>query len=372
MTPSEAFVETLVANDVTDIFGIMGSAFMDAMDIFAPAGIRLVPVVHEQGAGHMADGYARVSGRHGVLIGQNGPGISNAVTAIAAAFWAHTPVVVITPETGTMGMGLGGFQEANQLPMFEEFTKFQGHVANPKRMAELTARCFDRAIAEMGPTQLNIPRDHFYGEIECEIPQPTRLDRGPGGEKSLAAAAELLAAAEFPVIISGGGVVMGDAVQECIALAERLGAPVVNSYLHNDSFPASHPQWCGPLGYQGSKAAMKLISQADVVVALGTRLGPFGTLPQHGMDYWPKDAKIIQIDADHKMLGLVKKISVGILRRRQSGRGGADAAPRGQDPGQRRDPRGAGREDERGEGRVGEGARRVDPRDRRLQPGCHR
>ena len=112
--------------------------------------------------------------------------------------------------------------------------------------------------------------------------------------------------------MSGGGVVMADGVEECKALAERLGAPVVNSYLHNDSFPASHPLWCGPLGYQGSKAAMKLICQADVVVALGSRLGPFGTLPQHGMDYWPKDAKIIQIDADHKMLGLVKKISVGI------------------------------------------------------------
>ena len=312
MTPSEAFVETLVANGVTDIFGIMGSAFMDAMDIFAPAGIRLVPVVHEQGAGHMADGYARVSGRHGVVIGQNGPGISNAVTAIAAAYWAHSPVVIVTPETGTMGMGLGGFQEAHQLPMFQEFTTYQGHVNNPKRMAEFTARCFDRAMSEMGPTQLNIPRDYFYGEIECEIPQPTRLDRGPGGEKSLNDAAELLASAEFPVIISGGGVVMGDAVDECIALAERLGAPVVNSYLHNDSFPASHPQWCGPLGYQGSKAAMKLIAQADVVVALGSRLGPFGTLPQHGMDYWPKDAKIIQIDANHRMLGLVKKISVGI------------------------------------------------------------
>lgn len=76
-------------------------------------------------------------------------------------------------------------------------------------------------------------------------------------------------------------------------LAERLGAPVVNSYQHNDSFPASHPLWCGPLGYQGSKAGMKLISQADVVLALGTRLGPFGTLPQHGMDYWPKTAQII-------------------------------------------------------------------------------
>jgi sulfoacetaldehyde acetyltransferase len=302
----------MVANNVTDMFGIMGSAFMDAMDIFAPAGIRLIPVVHEQGAGHMADGYSRVSGRHGVVIGQNGPGISNCVTAIAAAYWAHSPVVMITPETGTMGMGLGGFQEANQLPMFEEFTKYQGHVNNPNRMAEFTGRCFDRAMSEMGPTQLNIPRDYFYGEIDVDIPQPQRLDRGPGGDRSLAEAAELLAQAKFPVIVSGGGVIMADAIAECQALAERLGAPVVNSYLHNDSFPASHPLWCGPLGYQGSKAAMKLIAKADVVLALGTRLGPFGTLPQHGMDYWPKDAKIIQVDADNKMLGLVKKISVGI------------------------------------------------------------
>ena len=312
MTPSEAFVETMVSNGVTDMFGIMGSAFMDAMDIFAPAGIRLVPVVHEQGAAHMADGYARVSGRHGVVIGQNGPGISNCVTAIAAAYWAHTPVVMITPETGTGTMGLGGFQECNQLPMFQEFTKYQGHVTHPARMAEYTGRCFDRAMSEMGPTQLNIPRDYFYGEITCEIPKPSRLDRGPGGEQSLNEAAELLATAKFPVIISGGGVVMSGAVEQCKALAERLGAPVVNSYLHNDSFPASHPLWCGPLGYQGSKAAMKLMAQADVVIALGSRLGPFGTLPQHGMDYWPKQAKIIQIDADNKMLGLVKKISVGI------------------------------------------------------------
>jgi len=312
MTPSEAFVETMAAHGVTEIFGIMGSAFMDAMDIFEPAGIRFIPVVHEQGAAHMADGYSRVSGRQGVCTGQNGPGISNCVTGIAAAFWAHSPVVIVTPETGTMGIGLGGFQECNQLPMFQEFTKYQVHLNNPNRMAEFTGRCFDRALSEMGPTQLNIPRDLFYGDIDVEIPQPANLDRGPGGEKTLSRAAELLSQAEFPVIVSGGGVVNADAAGECITLAERLGAPVVNSYLHNDSFPSSHPLWCGPLGYQGSKAGMKLISRADVVLALGTRLGPFGTLPQHEMDYWPQDAKIIQIDADHKMLGLVKKISVGI------------------------------------------------------------
>ena len=312
MTASEAFVETMAANGVKDIFGIMGSAFMDAMDIFEPAGIRLIPVVHEQGAAHMADGYSRVSGRHGVCIGQNGPGISNCVTAIAAAYWAHSPVVIITPEAGTAGIGLGGFQETNQLPMFQEFTKYQGHVVNPMRMAEFTGRCFDRAMSEMAPAQLNIPRDYFYADGEFTIPEPRRIDRGTGGEETLNKAADLIAEAKFPVIVSGGGVVMADAVEECKALAERLGAPVVNSYLHNDSFPASHELWCGPLGYQGSKAAMKLISQADVVIALGTRLGPFGTLPQHDMDYWPKEAKIIQIDADHKMLGLVKPITIGI------------------------------------------------------------
>ncbi|MFQ5547095.1 MAG: sulfoacetaldehyde acetyltransferase [Woeseia sp.] len=312
MTPSEAFVETLAAHGVTEIFGIMGSAFMDAMDIFEPAGIRFIPVVHEQGAAHMADGYSRVSGRQGVVTGQNGPGISNCVTAIAAAYWAHSPVVIVTPEAGTMGMGLGGFQEANQLPMFQEFTKYQVHVNNPNRMAELTGRCFDRALSEMGPVQLNIPRDYFYGDIDVDIPQPTRLDRGPGGEKTLSEAAVLLGTAKFPVIVAGGGVVNADGVDQCRALAERLGAPVVNSYLHNDSFPASHSLWCGPLGYQGSKAGMKLISSADVVLALGTRLGPFGTLPQYGMEYWPQDAKIIQVDADHRMLGLVKEISIGI------------------------------------------------------------
>ncbi len=312
MTPTEAFVETLVANGVTDMFGIMGSAFMDAMDLFPPAGIRLIPVVHEQGAAHMADGYSRVSGRHGLVIGQNGPGISNCVTGIAAAYWAHSPVVIVTPEAGTTGIGLGGFQEANQLPMFQEFTVYQGHVAHPARMAEFTDRCFYRAMLENGPTQLNIPRDYFYGEIEAEIPRPLHVERGPGGSKSLDAAADLLAKAEFPVIISGGGVVMADGVDACVALAERLGSPVVNSYLHNDSFPASHPLWCGPLGYQGSKAAMKLLAQADVVLALGSRLNPFGTLPQHGLDYWPENAKVIQIDADAERLGLTKKIDIGI------------------------------------------------------------
>jgi sulfoacetaldehyde acetyltransferase len=312
MGPSEALVETLAANEVKHVFGIVGSAFMDALDIFPAAGIEFVPVAHEQGAIHMADGYARASGRHGVCIAQNGPGVTNFVTGVAAAFWAHSPVVFITPETGSMSLGLGGFQETEQLPIFSKITKYQGHVNNPKRMAEIAARCFDRAMLEMGPTQLNIPRDFFYGEIEATISPPIRIAHGPGCSMALDAAAATLATARFPVILAGGGVIMSGGTAEAVALADLLGAPVCNSYLHNDSFPASHALAVGALGYQGSKAAMKLIAQADVVLALGTRLGPFGTLPQHGLDYWPKQAKIIQIDTDPRVLGLVKPISAGI------------------------------------------------------------
>jgi sulfoacetaldehyde acetyltransferase len=312
MGPSEALVETLAAYGVTHVFGIVGSAFMDALDIFPAAGIRFVPVAHEQGAIHMADGYARASGRHGVCIAQNGPGVTNFVTGVAAAYWAHSPVVFITPETGSLTLGLGGFQETEQLPIFSRITRYQGHVNNPRRMAEIAARCFDRAMLELGPAQLNIPRDYFYGEIEASIATPMRVSHGPGDPAALDEAAALLAGASFPVILAGGGVILAGATAEAIALAELLGAAVCNSYLHNDSFPASHALAVGPLGYQGSKAAMKLISQADVVLALGTRLGPFGTLPQHGLDYWPKQARIIQIDSDPRVLGLVKPISVGI------------------------------------------------------------
>ncbi len=312
MTPSEAFVETLVSQGVTDVFGIVGSAYMDAFDLFPAAGIRFIPTVHEQGAAHMADGYSRASGRHGVCIGQNGPGITNFVTAIAAAYWAHSPVVAITPETGTTAVGLGGFQETDQLPIFAPITKYQAHVNNPVRMAELTARAFDRAKVDMGPTQLNIPRDYFYGEIDCAIPEPLTIRRGAGSAQDLDAAADALAGAEFPVILAGGGVVAANGVEACVRLAEILGAPVANSYLHNDSFPASHDLWCGPLGYHGSKAAMRLISKADVVLALGSRLGPFGTLPQYGFDYWPADAKLVQVDADTNVLGLVKRADVTV------------------------------------------------------------
>jgi len=312
MTSSEAFVEQLVAEGVTDMFGIVGSAYMDALDIFPPAGIRFISVAHEQNAAHMADGYARATDRHGVCIAQNGPGITNFVTAIAAAYWAHSPVVAITPETGSNTMGLGGFQETNQLPIFSDITKFQAHVSRPDRIAELTHRAFTLAMAERGPVQINIPRDHFYGEFDAEIKPAQRIERGPGGAEALREAVDILAAAKFPVILMGGGVIMSGAGDSARALAEYLKTPVVTAYQHNDAFPADHPLMCGPLGYQGSKTAMRIIAQADAILALGSRLGPFGTLRQYDIDYWPEGAKVVQVDADHRVLGLTKDVAVAV------------------------------------------------------------
>ena len=163
MTSSEAFVETLVAEDVKVAFGIVGSAFMDPLDLFPEAGIRFISVAHEQAACHAADGLARVKGKPQICIGQNGPGVANFVSALTAAYWAHSPVVAVTPETGSMGIGTGGFQELDQMSMFEKQTVYQVRLNRPERMAELTRRSFYMAKTYNGPVQLNIPRTIFTG-----------------------------------------------------------------------------------------------------------------------------------------------------------------------------------------------------------------
>ena len=184
MTASEALVETMAAEGVTDVFGIVGSAYMDALDLFPAAGIRFISVAHEQAACHAADGLARVTGRPQACIAQNGPGAANFVSALTAAFWAHSPVVAITPETGSMGIGTGGFQELDQMPMFERSVKYQVRVNRRERMAELARRCFYMAKAECGPAQLNIPRDYFYGDCVDEIYPTPEVRRGPGPRES--------------------------------------------------------------------------------------------------------------------------------------------------------------------------------------------
>lgn len=316
MSGSEALVEALRNEGVSVIFGLVGSAFMDALDIFPKAGIRFLPVRHEQNAAHMADGYARVTGRPGVCTGQNGPGITNMVTGIAAAYLAHSPVVLLSPHVTSASAGTDGFQEANQMKIFESIVKYQVHVNRADRIPEYVRNAFRIALAELGPVQVDFPRDYLYEEVDVDIIPPERYRtaaRGPGAPEALQMAAELLSRAEFPVILAGLGVVNSGGQREVAALAEFLSAPVVTSYLHNDAFPASHPLMAGPIGYGGSKAAMRLLSKADVVLALGSRLSIFGTLPQYGMDFWPKKARLIQVDQDHRQIGRVKPFDVGII-----------------------------------------------------------
>ncbi|HMB47047.1 MAG TPA: sulfoacetaldehyde acetyltransferase [Afifellaceae bacterium] len=312
MTTEEAFVKVLQKHGIRHAFGIIGSAMMPISDLFPKAGITFWDCAHEGSAGMMADGYTRATGKMSMMIAQNGPGITNFVTPIMTAYWNHTPLLLVTPQAANKTIGQGGFQEVEQMALFRDMVCYQEEVRDPSRMAEVLNRVIEKAIRGSAPAQINVPRDYWTQVIDIELPQIVRLERQGGGKEAIAEAAALLSKAKFPVILSGAGVVIGGAIEECKALAERLDAPVASGYQHNDSFPGSHPLACGPLGYNGSKAAMQLIAQADVVLALGTRLNPFSTLPAYGMEYWPTDAKVIQVDMNSDRIGLTKKVSVGI------------------------------------------------------------
>lgn len=317
ITGSEAFVEALRLEGVEVVFGLVGSAFMDPLDLFPQAGIHFIAVRHEQDAALMADGYARATGKPGVCIGQNGPGVTNLVTGVASAYSNHSPVVVITPTVTSSSIGTRAIQEIDQLSVFSAITNYQVQVNRPDRMSWCMRNAFRAAIATHGPAQVDIPRDYFYGEFEeSEVaPQNYRTDGRIGGapEEYVEQAARLLSSAKTPVILAGLGVIEANAADEVAALAERFGAPVATVYLHNDAFPAEHPLSVGPIGYQGSKAAMRLISDADVVLALGTRLNAFGAIPQYDFDYWPKEAKLIHNEVNPLELGLIRPIEVGLV-----------------------------------------------------------
>ncbi len=312
MTTEEAFVKVLQMHGIEHAFGIIGSAFMPISDLFPQAGITFWDVAHETNGGLICDGYTRASGKMGMAIAQNGPGVTGFVTAVKTAYWNHTPMLLVTPQAANKTIGQGGFQEVEQMAMFSEMVCYQEEVRDPTRIAEVLNRVIEKAWRGSAPAQINVPRDYWTQVVDIELPQIVQLERPSGGANAITEAAKLLSNAKFPVILSGAGVVIGNAIPETVALAERLTAPVCSGYQHNDSFPGSHPMAAGPLGYNGSKAGMELIAQADVVLALGTRLNPFSTLPGYGIDYWPKDASIIQVDMNSDRIGLTKKVTVGI------------------------------------------------------------
>ena len=312
MTTEEAFVKVLQMHGIEHVFGIIGSAFMPISDIFTKAGITFWDCAHEGSGGMMADGFTRACGKMSMMIAQNGPGITNFVTPVKTAYWNHTPLLLITPQAANKTIGQGGFQEVAQMALFEDMVAYQEELRDPARVAEVLNRVIMNAHRASAPAQMNIPRDVWTQVIDIEMPEIVCFERPGGGGEAISRAADLLSSAKFPVIVNGAGVVLGGAIAASQALAERLGAPVCCGYQHNDAFPGNHPLFAGPLGYNGSKAAMELISRADVVLALGTRLNPFSTLPGYGNDYWPKDAAIIQVDINPDRIGLTKPVSVGI------------------------------------------------------------
>jgi sulfoacetaldehyde acetyltransferase len=313
MTTEEAFVKVLQRHGITDAFGIIGSAFMPISDLFPKAGITFWDCAHEGSGGMMADGYTRASGRMSMMIAQNGPGITNFVTAVKTAYWNHTPLLLVTPQAANKTIGMGGFQEVEQMALFQDMVAYQEEVRDPSRVAEVLNRVILNARRLSAPAQINMPRDYWTQVIDIDLPAVVEFERPAGGEEAMQAAAGLLSSARFPVILNGAGVVIGGAIAASMALAARLDAPVCVGYQHNDAFPGNHPLFAGPLGYNGSKAAMELIQQADVVLALGTRLNPFSTLPGYGLDYWPKGAKIIQVDINPDRIGRTKTVTVGIV-----------------------------------------------------------
>jgi sulfoacetaldehyde acetyltransferase len=313
MTTEEAFIKVLQMHGIEHAFGIIGSAMMPISDLFPKAGITFWDCAHEGNAGMMSDGYTRVSGKISMLVAQNGPGITNFVTPVKTAYWNHTPLLLVTPQAANATIGQGGFQEVEQMAVFKDMVAYQEEVRDPRRMAEVLNRVIMKAKRASAPAQINVPRDFWTQVIEIELPSVIEFEPPAGGEEALTRAAELLSNARFPVILNGAGVVIGDAIKDSMKLAERLDAPVCCGYQHNDAFPGSHPLFAGPLGYNGSKAGMELIARADVVLALGTRLNPFSTLPGYGIDYWPENASIIQVDINPDRIGLTKKITVGIV-----------------------------------------------------------
>lgn len=313
MTTEEAFVKVLQMHGIEHAFGIIGSAFMPISDLFPQAGIQFWDCAHEGSGGMMADGYTRATGKMSMMIAQNGPGITNFVTAVKTAYWNHTPLLLVTPQAANKTIGMGGFQEVAQMDLFKDMVAYQEEVRDPSRVAEVLNRVILQAKRQSAPAQINMPRDYWTQVIDIDLPAVVAFERPGGGDSALARAAALLSDATFPVILNGAGVVLGGAIPDSMALAERLDAPVCVGYQHNDAFPGNHPLFAGPLGYNGSKAAMELIAKADVVLCLGTRLNPFSTLPGYGIDYWPKDAAIIQVDINPDRIGLTKSVSVGIV-----------------------------------------------------------
>src|SRR3990170_7926623 len=198
MTTEEAFVKVLQMHGIEHAFGIIGSAFMPISDLFPKAGITFWDVAHETNGGLMCDGFSRATGKIAMAIAQNGPGVTNFVTAIKTAYWNHTPMLLVTPQAANKTIGQGGFQEVEQMALFRDMVCYQEEVRDASRVPEVLNRVVEKAIRGLAPAQINVPRDYWTQVIDIALPAIVEFARPSGGAEAIAQAAKLLSGAKFP------------------------------------------------------------------------------------------------------------------------------------------------------------------------------
>ncbi len=317
LSGGQATVEALQAEGVRHVFGLIGSAAMEVFDgLYDADDVTYVGVRDERTGTHMADGYARASGRAGVVLaGQNGPGATNLVTGVAQAAAAFSPVVSIAGALSTAHVHRDAFQEVDQDALFRPLTKRTWTVPATDRIPEMIREAFRVALApRRGPVHLNLPRDVLAGTAEFPPPwdpATSRAHEAPAGaDEPICRAAVLLADADRPVIVAGAGIKNGGDHSAVSALAEALDAPIVTSPGHGDAIPSDHPLCAGQMGPRGNLVASRLVCEADVILALGTRLGFNSTF--FSWENVNREAAIIQVELEPTAIGRFFPVDVGI------------------------------------------------------------
>jgi len=317
LSGGQAAVDALRNENTEFVFGLIGSATMEMFDaLYDAEDIKFIGIHDERTGTHMADGYARASGRAGVVLaGQNGPGTTNLVTGLAQAKAAYSPVVSIAGALSSGHVYRDAFQEVDQQALFAPITKKTWTVPSTDRVPEIIREGFRTALApRRGPVQINLPRDVLSGQAEFDpAPQPDayrNMSLPQAGSDEIAKAARLLADAARPVIVAGGGIKNTDGDDAAILLAETLNAPIVTSPGHGDAVPFGHPLNAGQMGPRGNSVASRLVKEADVILALGTRLGFNSTF--YSYDNINQNAAIIQIEIEPTAIGRFFPVALGI------------------------------------------------------------
>ncbi len=318
MAAGRAIVEALKAEGVDHIFGLVGTTTNSIVtELYGRDDISFIDTRHEEGAAFMAYGYSKASGKPSACVTTSGPGTINLATGISLAYKGRAPVIAIAGNTAQEYTYRDGAQEFDLVNTFKAITQLSLQVNQAERIPEMLHYAFRTAMyGKKGPVLLDIPRDLIDGRtIDWEVESPSSYrpvaDRTAGDAQAVAQAAALLAGAQRPLILVGGGVVDSEATDFAVALAERLDMAAVPSYGHNDAFPNSHRLYVGPPGGRGASEALEAMNRADVILALGTRINQGST----GWDYSVinPETKIIQVDIDPFEIGRNYPLAVGIV-----------------------------------------------------------